>query len=167
MATLMELVRAQMDIAHPVGSYYMSENSTNPKVLLGFGEWTQIKDRVLIGAGNSYTVGAQGGSATHTLTVAQMPSHSHDAPQGDTSVDDYVFEVSRTNSLATTGRIQIATSTSTGRYVNGANINATDSIGTNDVNASDATKSTKKTGGGSSFSILNPYRAVYIWRRTA
>lgn len=45
-----------------------------------------LQDRFVVGAGGKYTVGAKGGSETHghtvtvnahTLTVAQMPSHSH------------------------------------------------------------------------------------------
>lgn len=33
--------------------------------------------RVLVGAGSGYALGATGGEATHTLTVNEMPSHSH------------------------------------------------------------------------------------------
>ena len=45
-----------------------------------------LQDRFVLAAGNSYTVGAQGGSVTHdhllqingtSITVAQMPVHSH------------------------------------------------------------------------------------------
>lgn len=36
-----------------------------------------LRDRFLVGAGNSYTVGATGGADTVTLTTAQMPSHNH------------------------------------------------------------------------------------------
>jgi hypothetical protein len=62
---------------YPVGSIYMSVNSTSPASLLG-GTWSQLKDRFLLGAGSSYSNGATGGSATHTLTVNEMPSHKHD-----------------------------------------------------------------------------------------
>lgn len=34
--------------------------------------------RVLVGAGTGYTAGGTGGNKTVTLTVDQMPSHSHD-----------------------------------------------------------------------------------------
>ena len=37
-----------------------------------------LRDRFIVGAGGGYAVGATGGAATVTLTVAQMPSHTHD-----------------------------------------------------------------------------------------
>jgi microcystin-dependent protein len=36
-----------------------------------------LRGNVPIGAGSSYTLGSVGGEATHTLTTAEMPSHSH------------------------------------------------------------------------------------------
>lgn len=36
-----------------------------------------MRDNVPIGAGSTYTLGSVGGEATHTLTTAEMPSHSH------------------------------------------------------------------------------------------
>ena len=38
-----------------------------------------LRDKFIVGAGNSYSVGATGGAASVTLSVAQMPSHSHSA----------------------------------------------------------------------------------------
>lgn len=39
-----------------------------------------LRDKFMVGAGNTYTVGDTGGEATHTLTIAEMPSHNHAAP---------------------------------------------------------------------------------------
>ena len=64
------------DDIYPVGSIYMSVNSTNPANLFG-GTWTQLKDRFLLGAGSTYTNGSTGGSATQKLSVANLPSHTH------------------------------------------------------------------------------------------
>ena len=67
----------------PVGSIYLSVNSTDPSTYFG-GTWEQIKDRFLLCCGTSYSAGSSGGSATHshttanhTLTIAQIPSHTH------------------------------------------------------------------------------------------
>ena len=69
--------RLLSDIIYPVGSIYISVNSTNPSVYFG-GSWEQIKDRFLLACGDTYNNGIFGGEAKHKLTVNEMPSHSHD-----------------------------------------------------------------------------------------
>lgn len=68
---------------YPVGSVYISVNSTNPAILFG-GTWQQIKDKFLLSAGDTYNAGDEGGEAKHTLTIAEMPSHSHKTWLGTT-----------------------------------------------------------------------------------
>lgn len=65
-----------VDLIYPVGSIYMSVNATSPETLFG-GTWEQLKDRFLLGTGDTYTNGDTGGTKTVTLTVNQMPSHKH------------------------------------------------------------------------------------------
>lgn len=77
------LVKAAIDelaglTAYPVGSIYISVNSTNPNTLFG-GTWEQLKDVFLLAAGDTYSAGSTGGEATHTLTIEEMPSHTHSA----------------------------------------------------------------------------------------
>lgn len=36
-----------------------------------------LRDRFIAGAGNIYSIGATGGEAMHTLTIAEMPAHTH------------------------------------------------------------------------------------------
>lgn len=62
---------------YPVGSIYMSVNSTNPSNYFG-GTWEQIKDRFLLACGSTYSNGSTGGETTHTLTVNEIPSHNHE-----------------------------------------------------------------------------------------
>lgn len=63
---------------YPVGSVYISEtNSENPGVILGFGTWTAIEGKMLIGADGTYTAGSTGGSATTTQTTSTLAAHSH------------------------------------------------------------------------------------------
>lgn len=80
--------------AYPVGAIYLSVTDVDPAALFG-GTWERISQgRFLIGAGanaanttdywGSYAAGAEnfpsgemGGEVTHTLTVDEMPSHTH------------------------------------------------------------------------------------------
>lgn len=64
------------DMVYPVGSVYVSVNSTSPETLFG-GTWVQIKDKFLLSAGDTYKAGATGGEDTHVLTVDEMPRHNH------------------------------------------------------------------------------------------
>lgn len=80
--------------AYPVGAIYLSVTDVNPAALFG-GTWERISQgRFLIGAGanaanttdywGSYAAGAEnfpagemGGEVTHTLTVDEIPAHTH------------------------------------------------------------------------------------------
>ena len=80
-----------LNLVYPVGSIYWSSNNTNPGTLFG-GTWTQIKDKFILAAGDYYSNGATGGAATVTLTVSNMPSHSHSfTPSGNVSSHSHSF----------------------------------------------------------------------------
>lgn len=66
-------------LAYPVGAIYLSVNSTSPETLFG-GEWQRITDTFLLAAGRVYGAGTTGGEAEHTLTVDEMPAHTHEYP---------------------------------------------------------------------------------------
>lgn len=74
-------IAATLAVVYPVGSIYTSTVSTNPNTLFGFGTWAAFGEgRVLVGkasSGTFLTAGSTGGTETHTLTVAEMPSHTH------------------------------------------------------------------------------------------
>lgn len=62
----------------PVGSFYTSYNvNTNPASLLGFGTWSAVQGRFLLSASSAYPAASTGGAATHAITVAELPAHSH------------------------------------------------------------------------------------------
>ena len=67
---------------YPVGSIYMSTVNISPQTFLG-GNWEQIQNVFLLSAGSSYTAGDTGGEATHTLTINEMPSHTHELDRGN------------------------------------------------------------------------------------
>ena len=75
-------ITAIMAVIYPVGSVYVNAtDSTNPNELFGFGIWEAFgAGRVLVGkasSGTFGTAGATGGAETHTLTLSEIPAHSH------------------------------------------------------------------------------------------
>ena len=93
-----------LNLVYPVGSIYLSSNNTNPGTLFG-GTWTQIKDRFILTAGDSYSNGATGGAATVTLSVSNMPSHSHSfTPSGNVSSHSHTGP-SHTHSFTPSGTV--------------------------------------------------------------
>lgn len=68
----------------PIGSIIMGTGNnfaTQSAVqAIYIGTWEQIKDVFLLAAGDNYIAGSTGGEATHTLTVNEMPKHSHNLP---------------------------------------------------------------------------------------
>lgn len=94
-------ISALLDKVYPVGSIYMSVNSTSPATLFG-GTWEQLPGRFLLGSGsveaNSTTywgkfdagswtppVGEKAGTPYHTLTINEMPNHRHQLGVDSTS----------------------------------------------------------------------------------
>ena len=71
---------------YPVGSIYMNaSNGTNPATLIGFGTWAAFgAGRVPVGINSGDTdfdtAEETGGAKTHTLTVDEMPAHTHSVP---------------------------------------------------------------------------------------
>ena len=122
---------------YPVGSLYMSVNGTDPGTLFG-GTWERLKDRFLLAAGDTYAAGSTGGEATHTLTVNEMPSHTH-AIYRSVGGDDSHFSGHIASSVA-------ANDTSDGNK---------------------QTVTSDATGGGGAHNNMPPYIAVYVWKRTA
>ena len=77
-----------MSDVYPVGSIYINAAvTTNPATLLGFGTWVAFgSGRMIVGynAADSDFDALQetGGAKTHTLTISELPSHTHNKPKG-------------------------------------------------------------------------------------
>lgn len=63
-----------LDIVYPIGSVYISFNSTSPATIIG-GTWELLNNVFLYGT--SGTIGVKGGEANHVLTEKEMPKHNH------------------------------------------------------------------------------------------
>lgn len=178
-----------LDIIYPVGSIYISVNSTSPSLLFG-GRWVQIKDRFLLASGSTYSAGDTGGSATVSLTEAQMPRHthiqnSHTHTQNAhshkaTSTGRSVVGIDGTANWGYSSKLKIGTGSSGNAYyyphsdvdTNGIT-EPTDTGSTTATNQS-TTATNKYAGGtgssesasnGSAHNNMPPYLAVYAWKR--
>lgn len=121
---------------YPVGSIYMSTENTSPASMFG-GTWEQIKDKFLLSAGDTYSAGATGGEATHTLTVNEMPAHRHKNSYGN---DDFIAD----------------SSTKADSW----------GVHWSQENAYYCTNSImQETGGDQPHNNMPPYLAVYCWKR--
>jgi hypothetical protein len=73
--------KSLLNLIYPIGSIYMSVNSTNPSLLFG-GTWVAWgAGRVPVGIDTSQTefatIEKTGGEKIHTLTESELPSHQH------------------------------------------------------------------------------------------
>jgi microcystin-dependent protein len=108
-----------------------------------------LRDKFIIAAGSTYSVGATGGTANVTLTTNELPAHSHTATFTGSALAGH----SHTFSGAPGG----------GGGGGGADLNTSyGSTTTSSVSAGtpSGTVAVASTGTGSSFSILNPYYAL-------
>ena len=143
--------RKIIDMIYPVGSVYISVSNVSPATLFG-GSWEQLKDRFLLGAGDTYTAGATGGEATHALTQNEMPSHTH---TGKTRRIGKVATASGLNEASNVSKIN----------VQGAE-QGTGSPGWQWASYQ-WTDTPNSTGGGAAHNNMPPYLVVYMWKRTA
>lgn len=106
---------SNVDLAsiYPVGSIYMNAtSSTNPATLIGFGTWVAFgAGRVPVGIDSSDTdfdtAEETGGAKTHTLTVDEIPAHTHSVPNSGSQNNSF-------DSGTTVGNDVTGTSGSTG-----------------------------------------------------
>lgn len=133
---LKEFLTYPNDFRYPVGTILTSPEDIDPATKYG-GEWEKIEDRFLLGAGTTFDVGSVGGEIEHTLTIDEMPKHSH---------RNAWFESfsSGNNSLVPTGH----------QYVENLYPSKFNSL------------FTSETGGSQSHNNMPPYKAMYMWIKT-
>ncbi len=148
--------QAVANAVYPVGSIYMSVNSTNPSTLFG-GQWEQLKDKFLLGCGDIYQNGTTGGEASHVLTTSEMPSHNHSASTNSTGGHRHTFKgwwTTKGEGSATYACVARTQQNDPVEY--GSFATAGEHSHTVTVN---------NTGGGQSHNNMPPYLSVYMWKR--
>lgn len=143
-----------INIIYPVGSIYMSVNNVSPATFLG-GTWERIQDTFLWCAGSKHAAGSTGGEETHTLSVAEIPSHTHLIRHNREDNGGYV----PANAYAHAVQSGSETNGNTGNGL------FTDRIKDSDVWSGSGFN--QPTGGSLSHNNMPPYLSVYVWKRTA
>ena len=80
-ALIKEMLAAQREEDYKKVRYWASNDPTSPASFIG-GTWERVEGEFIMGASSAYPVGTTGGSATHTQTTAEMPSHNHSGSTG-------------------------------------------------------------------------------------
>lgn len=80
-ALIEESLAAQHEEDYARIKFWASNDPTSPASFIG-GTWERVEGEFIMGASSAYPVGTTGGSATHTQTTAEMPSHSHSGSTG-------------------------------------------------------------------------------------
>lgn len=141
--------------AHPVGSYYWSDDSTSPATLFG-GTWQALPaGYTLIAQGSgtdsfgsfTYTAGQTYGERMHKLTVGELAEHSH---QQSLPFNEGTRQWSRDLTGTVGGYKCINPSLPTSSSSDGSKIIYT-----------------QNAGSGLAHNNIPPARAAYAWRRTA
>lgn len=135
---------------YKVGDIFLSFNATNPATVKGYGTWAlRGAGQTLVGVDAAQTefntVRKTGGAKTHTLTIAEMPSHTH------------IQNQHRHTRGATNGAVGFQETVSLGNSAARGYSPAGDY----------ATATNQDTGGGGAHNNLQPYITCYIWERTA
>lgn len=84
-----ELVTAGASLPSGLIAIWKGSTSTIPNgwaLCNGQNGTPDLRDKFVLGAGNSYGVGSTGGESTHRLTVSEMPSHTHDTSGSSATV---------------------------------------------------------------------------------
>ena len=168
---------------YPVGAIYLSTTDASPASFFG-GTWERLKDRFLLAAGDSYAAGSTGGEEAHTLTVDEMPSHSHTVNNHTHSIPNlsgtaapsgghtHGYNPSGFNVQGSAGA-QVASGTSMWGVMAGHTVsiayagNHTHSVTTNASTTGGSAPNTNSQGGNTAHNNMPPYIAVYMWKRVA
>lgn len=146
-----EAVAAALQAMMPVGFVVTLGVSTNPADLYGFGTWTAITGRVVVGRDAAQTefdtLNETGGAKTHTLSQAELPN-----------VWGYFGIHGQENGTMVAG----LGGSATGSYFGGKYGNLNYYTGSQSY-----TNPGWSFGSGGAHNNLQPYIVKYVWERTA
>ena len=95
-AEIQPLARALSHIGMIIHSTTL-DTEAKVKAIYGGTTWVKIEGQFLLGASATHAVNSTGGEETHTLTINEMPSHTHGANNGATTfVNGGSYDIAQT-----------------------------------------------------------------------
>lgn len=158
---------------YPIGSIYMSVNSTNPSELFG-GEWERIQDRFLLASGSAYANGSTGGSADAVVVKhnhTQNPhNHTQNAHNHSADTDHNFVEAHKNANMGLTSKRNMSYTSGNYYYMYSSGtgtINDSNTTANKTATNQQQTATNKETGEDGTGKNMPPYLAVFVWKRIA
>lgn len=140
--TLMGAIKtALLNEIYPVGSLYISTDSTSPDTLYG-GTWTAINDAHVLQTATGADVGSYLQANSRNIEEADLPAHSHDISA--------IKHTRNTFLEGAEGTITVINEGAGGESTSGSSLQ---------------TESTEDTGSGTAFNVQQASYGVYMWKR--
>lgn len=158
-----EIEHLLLDFAHPVGSVIQSLSSTfNPNTLWPWTTWRQLTDVFLFAAGGDEALNATGGEASHNISIAELPAHTHamyGLYAGDVDSSPVRFTMQSDGNL-----VLYASDGSTYYWSSNTSGHQNDTKAQRSVTLGD-TGTSGPAGIGTAMSLMPPFLAVNTWTR--
>lgn len=149
---------------------FLSLGSENPSTLWLGTTWQKQEGRFLLGSSSSYSLGSTGGASTVTLSVTNLPSHTHSAT---TAAHTHTQPTHKHSIYAWYSTSGATYHNRAGGFAYGVDsgasqkteANACLTAGGDTTGSASPVTSIGATGNGGAFSIMPPYIVVNIWKR--
>lgn len=138
-----------IEALYPVGAVFISGSNTMPTLIASIGTWVRLEGYAIVGVDPAQTefdvVNKVGGAKTHTLTTAQMPTHSHGIWSSWDTAGSNLGDNFKYSKNATTG-------TNPPSFRN---------------SGAGTAQFIENAGGNQPHNNLQPYKTKFMWERTA
>lgn len=147
---------------YPVGSIYMSVNSTSPSTLFG-GTWQQLEDTFLFATSGTADTGYQ---ATDGSADAVVVKHNHTQNQHThNAFEGHYFVETNATSLGVGTNKRLASTNSNGSWYVYSSTSSSPTYYRHTTTAN-TTATNQESGVDGTGKNMPPYMKVYMWKRT-